>query len=86
MDVGQLDRDRLYDLYTLYHARLRADVVRVNRSLGSATPEKTAFEMPYRPTFDSLVDTSSNEPEVVHRFILRIVRGHEQEFPELRVA
>jgi len=86
MDVGQLDRDRLYDLYTRHHARLRADVVRVNRSLGSATPEKTSLEMLDRPMFDSLVDGSANEPDVVHRFILRIVRGHEQEFPELRVA
>jgi hypothetical protein len=86
MDVGQLDRDRLYDLYTRYHARLRADVVRVNSSLGSATPEKTRLEMLQRPMFDSLVEGSATEPEVVHRFILRIVRGHEQEFPELRVA
>ena len=86
MDVGKIDKDRLYDLYTRYHARLRADVVYVNRSLGSATPEKTWLEMLERPMFDLLVDGSAIEPDVVHRFILRIVRGHEQEFPELRVA
>lgn len=86
METGALDRDRLYELYVQYHAKLRSDVIRANRSLGSSSPEKSWLEILDRPAFDSIVDGTTGEPEMVHRFVVRVIRGHEQEFPQLRVA
>lgn len=86
MDATKVDMDRLYELYRVHYTRLRADVSGVNRSLGSTQPTKTWMQLLNRSEFESLVAAPSDEPEVVERMIRRIVRGHEQEFPGLRVA
>jgi hypothetical protein len=36
--------------------------------------------------FKTFVTAPTDDPEVVRRWLKCIVRGHEQEFPELRVA
>jgi hypothetical protein len=86
MDGTKLDMDRLYELYTIHFVQLRADISVVNRSLGSLHPEKTWMQMLERTEFDALVSAPSEEPDIINRLIRRIVRGHEEEFPELRVA
>lgn len=86
MEDGKLNMDRLYDLYTTQIVRLHSDVACVNRSLGSKAPEKTWLRMLDRSAFESLIEAPSEEPAVIQRFIRRIVQGHEQDFPELRVA
>jgi len=86
MDWSRIDMSRLYELYKQNFAELRADVIRANRSLGSKRPEKTWMELLSRSDFERLVRRSTDEPEVVHRWLLTIISGHEEEFPELRVA
>ena len=86
MDWSQLNMDRLYELYKQHFNQLRADVVRVNGSLGSTQPEKTWMQLLSHAEFETRVTARSDEPEIVHRWVLCIVRGHEREFPALRVA
>lgn len=86
MDWSQFDMDRLYELYEQDFHRLRADVVGVNRSLGSMQPEKTWMELLSRTEFERLLTAPTNEPDVTQRWLRCIVRGHEHEFPGLRAA
>ena len=75
--------DRLYELYQQHIERLRADVIKSNRSLGSRNPEKTALKCLGRHEFQTIIKQRSEESEVVQLWIRRIVRGHEREFPQL---
>ena len=86
MDWSEFDMDRLYVLYTQHFSQLRAGVTRANRSLGSAQPEKTWMEMLSRGDFERLITAPTDEPAVVLRWVRCVIRGHEQEFPELLVA
>ena len=65
---------------------LRADVIRVNSSLGSTQPEKSWMELLKREEFETLITASTDEPEVAQRWMRCITHGHEEEFPQLRVA
>jgi hypothetical protein len=75
--------DRLYELYQQHIERLRADVIKSNRSLGSRNPEKTALKCSSREEFAARVTRETDDPEVVQLWIRRIIRGHEHEFPAL---
>ena len=87
MDWSPREMDRLYELYQQHFGQLRADVIAVNRSLGSRQPEKTWTEpLLNRAEFESLILGPSDEPEKIRRFLERLIRGHEQEFADLRVA
>ncbi len=77
---------RLYELYRQHIERLRADVTETNRSLGSSNPEKTGVPDLSRAEFESLLKNASRDPEARRLWIRRIIRGHEQEFPELESA
>jgi hypothetical protein len=74
---------RLYELYERHIDRLRTDVVKANRSLGSTEPEKTNLEILNRAEFEALLRRPTDDPEVTRLWVRRIIRGHEQEFPEL---
>jgi hypothetical protein len=86
MDWSELDMDRLYELYRQHFYQLRADVTRANHSLGSTQPEKTWMELLGREEFETLITNPTDEPEVAYRWMRCITRGHENEFPQLRVA
>ena len=86
MDWSDFNMELLYELYHQHFHQLRADVIQVNRSLGSTQPEKTWMELLSRKNFESLVTAPADDPEVVRRWVRCIIRGHEHEFPELRVA
>ena len=86
MDEPVAGMDRLYELYQQHFGQLRAEVIKVNRSLGSTQPEKTWMALLSRREFEALVASPTEEPEVVQRWMRRLIRGHEREFPELRVA
>lgn len=86
MDSSKLDMDRLYDLYRQGFYQLRAEVIQANRCLGSTQPEKTWMELLSRTEFETLITAPTDEPEIVQRWVRRITRGHEHEFPQLRVA
>jgi len=77
--------NRLYGLYERYVDRLRADVIRANRSPGSSRPERIGLEPLPRAEFDALLDHPAADPEAVRLWVRRIIRGHEREFPFLRV-
>jgi hypothetical protein len=77
--------DRLYGLYQQHFRRLRATVIAANRSLGSSQPEKTWMELIGREEFERLL-RAPRDPDVANRWLRRIVRGHEHEFPNLQVA
>lgn len=85
MDWPPRGMDRLYALYKLHFLKLRSSVTEANRSHGSQHPEKTWMEMVSQKEFNELL-TDPKDPEVAKRWIKRIVRGHEEEFPELLVA
>ena len=74
--------DRLYELYQQHIERLRADVIKSNRSLGSRNPEKTALKCVSRREFNARVTRQTDDPEVVRLWIRRIIRGYEHEFPQ----
>jgi hypothetical protein len=86
MDWSQLDFDKLYRLYQEHHRRLRASVVSANRSHGSSHPDKTWMRELGRDEFVDLLTNPDGDPEVAERWLKRIIRGHEQEFPDLLVA
>ena len=44
------------------------------------------MELLSRPEFETLITGPTDEPEVVRLWVRRLIRGHEHEFPELRVA
>ena len=75
--------DRLHARYERYIDQLRADVIEINRSLGSPTPEKTGLKPLTRAEFESLLTRPSDDPEMTRLWIWRIIYGHEDEFPEL---
>lgn len=77
---------RLYNLYEQYAARLRADIVRANHTLGSPHPERTKLEIIDRAEFEALLTQPKDDPEVIHLWVRRIIRGHEHDFPELDAA
>jgi hypothetical protein len=76
------EMDRLYGLYERHVDRLRTDVVRANRSLGSSQPERTALGRVSRSEFEALLRQPTDDPEVARLWVRRILRGHEHEFPE----
>ena len=86
MEAAVSGMDRLYECYQKHFWQLRADVIEVNRSLGSRQPEKTWMEPLSRSDFESRITAPTDEPEVVQRWVRCLVRGHESDFPELRVA
>jgi hypothetical protein len=86
MEASAARLGRLYDLYQQHFGQLRADVIAVNRSLGSRQPEKTWAEPLNRTEFESLIIGPTDEPEKIRRFVQRLIRGHEHEFADLRVA
>ncbi len=86
MDWSEIDMDCLYELYRQHFHELRADVIRVNSSLGSTQPEKTWMELLKREEFETLITAPTDEPEVAQRWMRCITHGHEDEFPQLRVA
>lgn len=75
--------DRLYELYQRHVERLRADVIKSNRSLGSSNPEKTALKCMSQIEFNALIKRRSDDSEVVRLWIRRIIRDQEHEFPQL---
>ncbi|MDA1053488.1 MAG: hypothetical protein O3C40_23815 [Planctomycetota bacterium] len=85
MDGPLNSMDRLYELYQQNFLRLRSSVIEANRSHGSQHPEKTWMELISKEEFNELL-TKPMDPKVAKRWIKRIVRGHEEEFPELLVA
>jgi hypothetical protein len=78
--------NRLYEFYGQHFERLREDVIQTNRSLGSSNPDKTRLEILTRKEFESLLQESNNDPKVIQMWLQRIIRGHEHEFPELRLV
>ncbi|NLF67842.1 MAG: hypothetical protein GX575_02180 [Candidatus Anammoximicrobium sp.] len=86
MDGLMAGMDRLYELYQGHFRELRADVIAVNRSLGSTWPEKTWMELLSRTDFERLITAPTDDPKVIQRWVRRLIRGHEHEFPELQVA
>ena len=86
MDWYKADMERLYELYQRHFQHLRSVVTSANRSHGSSHPDKTWMELLCRDEFESLLTSSTDEPEVVQRWVRRIIRGHEHEFPDLQVA
>jgi len=86
MDWAQLEMDRLYELYQQHFAELRSAVISANRSHGSPQPEKTWMELLSRDEFSTLLQSPTYEPEITAGWVKRIIRGHEHEFPNLRVA
>ena len=79
--------DTLHGLYISHVARLKSDVIEVNRSLGSSHPEKTGIEPLSREDFSQRVKSGIAEgSEAVQLWIKRILHGHEQEHPDLVTA
>jgi hypothetical protein len=77
---------RLYELYERYVDDLRRDVAAANSSLGSLDPEKTRLECLTRAQFEAILTDPTKDPEAVHLWVRRIIRGHENEFPALQAA
>lgn len=77
---------RLYEYYGQHIDQLRSDVVVTNRGLGSPNPDKTKLENLTRKEFESLLQEPNNDPKVIQMWLRRIIRGHEHEFPELRLV
>ena len=74
---------RLYELYERHIDRLKKDVVEANRLLGLTQPEKTDLKILTVAEFEALLNEPSDDPEVTRLWVHRIIRGHEDEFPEL---
>lgn len=86
MDYALETMDRLYELYKHHIDRLRADIAKTNRSLGSSEPEKTNLEILSRSEFEALLKQPTDDTDVTRLWVKRIIRGHELQFPELEVA
>ena len=78
--------DRLFELYERYVEDLQADLVAANRSLGSTDPKKTWLAPFTRKQFEAFLSDEPADQEIRRLWILRIVRGHENEFPELQAT
>ena len=85
MDWSPRETDRLYELYKQHFHDLRSIVVTANRLHGSSHPEKTWMELIGRDAFEHLLN-NPDEPEITKRWVRRIIRGYEREFPNLQVA
>ena len=85
MDCLPREMERLYELYQQHFRDLRSVVTAANRTHGSSQPEKTWMELISRDEFERLLN-NPDEPEVAERWVRRIIRGHEHEFPSLQVA
>jgi hypothetical protein len=85
MDCSPREMDRLYELYQQHFHDLRAAVTSANQLHGSSQPERTWMELISREEFERLLN-NPNEQEVAKRWVRRIIRGHEREFPDLQVA
>jgi hypothetical protein len=77
--------DHIYELYGQHIQQLRSDVITANRLLGSSKPEKTALRCLTRAEFESLLNQPTDDPQIRHLWLRRIIRGHEQEFPDLGI-
>ena len=86
MDWSQGSMDRLYELYQQHFQELRSVVVSANRSHGSSHPDKSWMEVISRDEFERLLSTPTDEPEIANRWVRRIIRGHEHDFPNLEAA
>ena len=86
MDWSRANMDRLYELYEQHFHELRSFVISANRSHGSSQPEKTWMVLISRDEFERLLRSPTDEPEIANRWLRRIIRGHEHEFPNLQVA
>ncbi len=86
MDYALETMDRLYELYGHHIDRLRVDIVKTNRSLGSSKPEKSNLDILSRSEFEALLEQPTDDPDVTRLWVRRIIRGHELKFPELEVA
>lgn len=75
--------DRVYELYERHIDRLRADVIAVNRALGSSNPAKTNLAPLSRLAFEELLKQPAEDPERQRLWLRRIIRGHEHEFSQL---
>ena len=73
--------DRLYTLYRYYHGRLCDRIVEANRLLGSSHPAAKLAPLS-QSEFTATID-DNRDPEAIRLWLCRIVRGHEDEFPEL---
>ncbi len=78
--------DRLFELYGQHFARLRQNVIATNLSLGSSNPEKTRLERLTRSEFEAILTDTAIDREAIHMWVLRIIRGHEDEFPIRQAA
>jgi hypothetical protein len=85
MDWSPSEMDRLYELYQQHFHDLRSAVTSANRLHGSSQPEETWMELISREDFERLLN-NPDEPEVANRWVRRLIRGHEREFPNLQVA
>ncbi len=74
---------RLYDLYRQHFDRLRADVCQANVLLGSPEPGKTKLQMLSAIEFRGLFVNVAELSEPMRLWVLRIISGHENEFPEV---
>ena len=83
MEWTAKDVDRLYGLYERHIDRLRTDLVRANRSLGSSHSESTRLDRLTRAQFEAMLGEQADDPEVARLWVRRVLRGHEHEFPEL---
>jgi len=77
---------RLYRLHARMTDSLRDDVAAVNRSLGSLNPAEDKLPRLTLAEFTAMLRRSDDHPEIVEMWVRRIVRGNEDEFPELRAA
>jgi hypothetical protein len=85
MDCSPREMDRLYELYQQHFHDLRSVATSANQLHGSSQPEKTWMELISWEEFERLIN-NPDEPEVANRWVRRIIRGHEREFPNLQVA
>jgi hypothetical protein len=75
--------DRLHVLHRRHVDQLRAEVISVNRSLGSRNPERCRLDYLARDEFEAMLTRPTDDPELVCLWVRRIIRGHESEFPDL---
>jgi hypothetical protein len=77
--------NRIYELYGQHIQRMRTDVITANRLLGSSNPEKTALRCLTRVEFEAKFQHPTDDAEIRDKWLRRIIRGHEHEFPEFAI-
>ncbi|MCC6124304.1 MAG: hypothetical protein IT426_05040 [Pirellulales bacterium] len=77
--------NRIYELYSQHIQQLRSDVITANRLLGSSKPDKTALRCLSRMEFETLLRQPADDPTIRDKWLRRIIRGHEHEFPEFGI-